>query len=252
MNTLAALDDSKKILAPLSNCPIAKSKLGAFSWNQFEIARTKVEALGHLMQESYVESLKKKADKTAPGTLEEAKIKASADFAAMDAALNETDLPILEDMADTLKHAVEQTEAILSLTSEKAGVENAPDLTRLIAILKNNQKLFDEKIKLKNTAALQKQGESETVRLDVLALTDATQRGLKTVKGGGIQSRQDVIFAIDEICKYFENYEPSSPVPFLLQRAKKLLSMNFMEILQDLTPDAVGQAEKICGVKKSE
>jgi type VI secretion system protein ImpA len=37
-----------------------------------------------------------------------------------------------------------------------------------------------------------------------------------------------------------------------LQRAKKLLSMNFMEILQDLTPDAVSQAEKICGVQKTE
>jgi len=54
------------------------------------------------------------------------------------------------------------------------------------------------------------------------------------------------------MCKYFERYEPSSPVPFLLQRAKKLLSMNFMEILQDLTPDAVSQAENICGVKKTE
>jgi hypothetical protein len=37
-----------------------------------------------------------------------------------------------------------------------------------------------------------------------------------------------------------------------MQRAKKLLSMNFMEILQDLTPDSVSQAENICGVKKSE
>jgi len=59
-----------------------------------------------------------------------------------------------------------------------------------------------------------------------------------------------VIRAIDEICKYFERYEPSSPVPFLLLRAKKLLAMNFMEILRDMTPDAVNQAENICGVQE--
>ena len=68
------------------------------------------------------------------------------------------------------------------------------------------------------------------------------------LKQAGIHDRNDVVRAIDEICRYFDRYEPSSPVPFLLLRAKKLLSMNFMEILRDMTPDSVNQVENICGV----
>jgi len=249
MNTLATLNDDKKIIDPLLNLPLTKSRLGEFSWNQIEASKSKVEALSHMSQEGYVESLKKSLNKDAPGTLEEAKIKASAYLNSIGAAFNETDLQNLRDLGNTIKHTLEQAEAILAISSDKAGSENAPDISRFIKLFKNLQKLFDEKIKLKEALALE-QGESEAVRLDVLAMTDITQRGVKTVKGNGIHSREDVIFAIDGICKYFESYEPSSPVPFLLQRAKKLLSMNFMEILQDLTPDAISQAENICGTQQ--
>jgi type VI secretion system protein ImpA len=57
---------------------------------------------------------------------------------------------------------------------------------------------------------------------------------------------------LDKICAYYSRYEPSSPVPLLLQRAKRLVSKDFMEILQDLTPDSVSQAQKICGTVEEE
>jgi type VI secretion system protein ImpA len=251
INTLATLNDDKKIIEPLLNLPLTQSKLGQFSWNQIEATKSKAEALSHMSQEGYVESLKKSGDKDAPGTLEEAKIKAAAFLDTVGAAFNETDLNTLKDQKNTIKHALEQAEAILAISSEKAGSGNVPDISRLISSFKSILKLFDEKIALKEALALE-QDESENVRLDVLAMTDVAQRGVKATKGNGIHSREEVIFAIDGICKYFEKYEPSSPVPFLMQRAKKLLSMNFMEILQDLTPESVSQAENICGVKKSE
>ncbi|NOU22224.1 MAG: type VI secretion system protein TssA [Methyloglobulus sp.] len=247
MNTLATLNDDKKIIEPLLNLPIAKSKLGEFSWNQIEASKNKVEALSHMTQEGYVESLKKNAVKDAPGTIEEARIKASADLDSIEAGFIEADLQALKDLGSTIKHTLGQAVAILAISSDKAGSENAPDISRLIKLFKNLQKLFDEKIKLKETLALE-QGASETEGLDDLdSGVGLTKMGVRANKGNGIHSREDVIFAIESICKYFERYEPSSPVPFLLQRAKKLLSMNFMEILQDLTPDAVSQAENICG-----
>jgi type VI secretion system protein ImpA len=48
---------------------------------------------------------------------------------------------------------------------------------------------------------------------------------------------------LDKICEYYERAEPSSPVPLLLQRAKKLVPMTFMEIVQDLIPDGSSQAQ---------
>jgi type VI secretion system protein ImpA len=52
---------------------------------------------------------------------------------------------------------------------------------------------------------------------------------------------------LDVLCKYYETYEPSSPVPILLKRAKALVNANFMEVLRNLAPDALGQIELIKG-----
>ena len=64
---------------------------------------------------------------------------------------------------------------------------------------------------------------------------------------GEIRSREDVIRVLDRACEYFERNEPSSPVPLLLRRAKRLISKDFMEILKDLAPDGVSQAENVGG-----
>jgi type VI secretion system protein ImpA len=59
---------------------------------------------------------------------------------------------------------------------------------------------------------------------------------------GSIRSRQQVMQAIDSICEYYRQVEPSSPVPYLLRRAQKLATMNFVEAVQELnlaTPDAL-------------
>lgn len=245
MNTLSTLNDYKKFLDPLINIPITNSKLGSFSWNQIEASKNKVDALSHMTQDGY---LKKGFDKDSPGTIEEAKKKASDELASIEAAFKDTNFEILKYQEKAIKHALAQAEGIVTITSEKVGSENAPDISRLITLLKSLQKLLTEKIKLIEASTLE-QSASEVEALDELTPVGSLK---KAGIGTGIHTREDVVAAIDVMCKYFERYEPSSPVPFLLQRAKKLLSMNFMEILQDLTPDAVSQAENICGVKKTE
>jgi type VI secretion system protein ImpA len=53
---------------------------------------------------------------------------------------------------------------------------------------------------------------------------------------------------MDKISSFFERSEPSSPVPLLMQRAKRLVSMSFMDILADIAPDGVKQAKNIGGI----
>ena len=249
MNTLSTLNDYNRILDPLTNIPLTLSTLGNFSWNQIETSKNKVDSLSHMTQEAYS---KKDFDKDSPDTLEEAKKLASDELSSIEAAFNSTNIETLKNQEKNIKHALEQAEGIVAITSEKAGSENAPDISRLITLLKSLQKLFEEKIKLIEAIALEKSASEVEILDQVGTGVGLTRGGVAKLKTIGIQTRQDVISEIDEICKYFEHYEPSSPVPFLLQRAKKLLSMNFMEILQDLTPDAVSQAEKICGVQKQD
>jgi type VI secretion system protein ImpA len=64
---------------------------------------------------------------------------------------------------------------------------------------------------------------------------------------GEIASRDDVSRMIDKICTYYSKYEPSSPVPILLQRAKRLVPKTFLEIMEDLTPDGLGQLQVFSG-----
>jgi type VI secretion system protein ImpA len=64
---------------------------------------------------------------------------------------------------------------------------------------------------------------------------------------GEVSSRADVIKVIDKVCAYYERHEPSSPVPLLLNRARRLVDKSFMEILQDLAPEGLGQARQIGG-----
>ncbi len=62
-----------------------------------------------------------------------------------------------------------------------------------------------------------------------------------------IASRDDVLRMLDKILKYYQQFEPSSPVPLLLGRAKNLVSKNFMEIMDDLAPDGVSQVMVLRG-----
>jgi len=65
---------------------------------------------------------------------------------------------------------------------------------------------------------------------------------------GVIRSREDVIRVLDNACEYLARHEPSSPVPLLLQRAKRLMVKDFLQIIQDLAPDALSAISKIGGV----
>ena len=47
--------------------------------------------------------------------------------------------------------------------------------------------------------------------------------------------------------EWYDRYEPSSPVPILIRRANRLINMDFLEVLRDLAPDGVHQAEMFRG-----
>ena len=65
--------------------------------------------------------------------------------------------------------------------------------------------------------------------------------------GSAIRSREDVVRQLDAICNYYRRVEPSSPVPLLLQRAKKLASMDFWAVINNISPDTLKQIEQLAG-----
>ena len=63
--------------------------------------------------------------------------------------------------------------------------------------------------------------------------TGKAEVGGITVRGS-IRSRDQVVQALESICEYYKQIEPSSPVPYLLRRAQKLARMDFVEAMQEL------------------
>jgi len=65
---------------------------------------------------------------------------------------------------------------------------------------------------------------------------------------GSIQGREDIIRVLDQVCDWYARNEPSSPVPLLLVRAKRLVSKNFVELIQDLSPGGLTEIQTIAGL----
>jgi len=66
---------------------------------------------------------------------------------------------------------------------------------------------------------------------------------------GPIKSRQDAVRALEAVADFFRRNEPSSPVPLLLDRARRLVSKDFLEVLADIAPEALGVARAAGGLK---
>ncbi|QYF95722.1 type VI secretion system protein TssA [Massilia sp. PAMC28688] len=76
---------------------------------------------------------------------------------------------------------------------------------------------------------------------------DGGARAARTAISGDIASRDDVVRMLDKLVQYYSRHEPSSPIPILLERAKRLVPMNFFEIMEDLAPEGMAQLAVIRG-----
>ena len=64
-----------------------------------------------------------------------------------------------------------------------------------------------------------------------------------------LRSRDDAVRALDAVAEFFRKNEPSSPVPIVVERAKRLISKTFLEVLADMAPDGLDEARRIGGIK---
>jgi type VI secretion system protein ImpA len=65
-----------------------------------------------------------------------------------------------------------------------------------------------------------------------------------------VRSREDATRALDAVASFFRQQEPSSPVPLLVERAKRLVFKDFLEVLADIAPEAVSQARAAAGLRR--
>ncbi len=79
---------------------------------------------------------------------------------------------------------------------------------------------------------------------------DAGKEGTDAATGerrvsGAVRSREDVARVIDLAIDYYRRNEPHSPVPLLLGRARAWIHRDFMEVLEDIAPNSVGDVRQL-------
>ena len=65
-------------------------------------------------------------------------------------------------------------------------------------------------------------------------------------------NRAEALLLLRKGMEYFQAEEPTSPVPYLIQRALRVAEMNFMDLLQDIAPDAIARGRDILGIKSED
>jgi type VI secretion system protein ImpA len=126
---------------------------------------------------------------------------------------------------------------IVTTMQTHGGFESAPDFDPLLKPLSRIERLL---------ADHQPGG---AVASDSEGSVDGASASTRPGPLGEIKSRQDAIRAIDAAAAFFRNNEPSSPVPLFLDRAKRLVSKSFMEVLEDIAPDSLTQVKLIGGIQ---
>lgn len=180
----------------------------------------------------------------ATGTLKPADgqaIDAQQELARTEALFADAKLEALSQTAALVISAADHLNAIQHVLLDKA--DGIPEeMKELSTDLREMKSLLEAQL-AKRGVATGAEGNDQPASVTQTAETAAGP-------GGSIRNRSDVITTLDRICEYYARAEPSSPVPLLMQRAKRLVNMDFMGIVRDLTPSGVSEAEIIGGIDK--
>lgn len=65
---------------------------------------------------------------------------------------------------------------------------------------------------------------------------------------GGLSSRADAVRILKQVAEYLRRAEPSSPAPMFIDRAIKVMNMDFTAIVRELMPDALARVELLSGI----
>jgi type VI secretion system protein ImpA len=160
--------------------------------------------------------------------------------AQIEAAFRDTDPESLQKLSQSVADSIQMVRDIDAFLTKTIGSGQAPDLGELPKQLGEIQKRLAQY--------------GGGVAAAAVAGTEGAAAGAGPVAAGkaisgDVQSRQDVVRMLDKICEYYRREEPSSPVPFMLRRAQRLAEMDFMQIIDDMTPDSVKEIQKITGEK---
>ena len=228
-NAMLRIAHPGTVLKHLRGAPLASSpRLGQYSWRDAALATGEIEG-------------DPEAEKPSETTIR--------------SAFQDTDPARLMALREAVTQAAESASGIGSVFDSRAGYGTGPDLGDLIKLLRQIGRTIERYAILGDAG----EGPAETpveeiatgdiggVPMASAAVAARPAGGVAAASLTEVTTRADALRLLDLVCRYYQRYEPSSPLPLLIERARRLADKDFMEILRDLAPDGLMQAQNIIG-----
>ncbi len=222
-NALLSLADPGRVLRRVRDMPLANSaRSGPISWRDMAIAA---------------------------GAMDPPEGREKISESMLRGAFQDTDQARLTALREGLALAIDASTGIPAAFDSNAGFGTGPDLGELTKLLREAQRYVDRY----TPQGVPGEPEPEDV-VEVGPAGDAAPAvvraaGVSAASLGAVTTRADAMRLLDLILDYYRRYEPSSPLPLLLERARRLADKNFIDILRDLAPDSVSQAQFVTGAR---
>ncbi len=159
------------------------------------------------------------------------------------AAFQDTAPEILAAGLDAARLALDDIAAINAVFDDRLPGAG-PNLGPLSAMLKKAVSILAPKVGVPEDETVQ---ETENTGTDGAPATPATTGG-----SGAINNQADVEKALGRIIDYYSRHEPSSPLPVLLNRCRRLVGADFLTIIEDLAPLGLENVKRVGGMENPE
>ena len=215
-NALNGFADPMAVLDALRRIPlVAHRQLGAVSFRNLEVAAGRITPV-----------------EGEPAGPNEDQIRAI--FAA-------TPSDELVALSGELQRGLDVLRKITDTMSEQGGgTEAVPEFAALQAIFAKMQSAVKPFLPVEGAGAGEGAPEGEAA-----AAGTAGAAGVP----GSIRTREDAVRVLDTVAEFFRRTEPSSPVPIFIDRAKRLVALDFLKLIEDVAPDALGDIKRLGGIK---
>jgi type VI secretion system protein ImpA len=153
------------------------------------------------------------------------------DIALIGSALKDTPESTLLSVSNDLAGAVAAVMRIQHAVSRRVEVTLVPSFQPLMDTLTQMRKLVDDYLPVREAP-----------------VKAAAEAAPVAAVSSDIRDRSDVIGALDHICRWYRVNEPSSPVPALLERVKRVVAKDFMALLLELAPNGASEFRALAGL----
>jgi type VI secretion system protein ImpA len=176
--------------------------------------------------------------------------------AANDAAARYTDAQIVVILKDAIvegseaitafEQAVVSFSALSAQVASRMSAEEQPDFSALEAL---NKTVSGAIARARSSGLPEPSGDGEAGQAPG---SETGAPGSARGAVGEVRSREDVRRALQRVCEYLEQHEPSNPASLFARRAERMLGMDFIGIVRELSPDSMQQIQIVTGAKLSD